>query len=113
MKTKYKLKEIEEIEIIPGYFVKLVHSKRMTIANFRIKAGAPAPLHSHPHEQICNVLEGKFDLTVDGFTHHMEAGYSVIIPPNVPHSGIAIDDCRVMDIFSPTRQDYRFEAQKT
>jgi quercetin dioxygenase-like cupin family protein len=107
--TTYKLPEIEEKEIIPGYFVKLIHSERMTIANFRIIAGAPAPLHSHPHEQICNVLEGKFDLTVDGVTHHMEPGYVVIIPPDIPHSGIAITDCRVMDVFAPTREDYRFD----
>jgi len=107
--TAIKLSEINEIEIIPGYFVKLIHSERMTIANFRIKAGAPAPLHTHIHEQICNVLDGEFELTVGGVKHTMSAGTSVVIPPDVPHSGVAITDCRVMDVFSPSREDYRFE----
>jgi len=107
--TVYKLSEITETEIIPGYFVKLIHSDRMTIANFRIVAGAPAPLHTHHQEQICNVLDGKFELTVDGTKHQMQAGSVVVIPSNVPHSGVAITDCRVMDVFSPTREDYRFD----
>jgi quercetin dioxygenase-like cupin family protein len=106
--TSFNLSEITEKEIIPGYFVKLIHSDRMTIANFRIISGSEAPLHSHPHEQICNVLEGNFELTVDGKIHKMSPGSVVVIPPHIPHSGMAITDCKVMDIFSPPREDYKF-----
>jgi hypothetical protein len=31
-----------------------------------VKAGAPFPEHSHPHEQISNSLEGEFEFTING-----------------------------------------------
>jgi quercetin dioxygenase-like cupin family protein len=102
------LNKEKEIEFFPGYFGRFVHSNSMTIAYVRIKAGASLPEHSHPHEQICNVIEGEFELTVDGKINLMKANNTYNIPSNAPHSGKAITDCRVIDAFSPVRDDYKF-----
>jgi hypothetical protein len=29
------------------------------------------------------------------------------VPPNVTHSGHAVTECRIIDVFHPVRDDYR------
>lgn len=102
-----KIDDIEERELIPGTRVRFIHSDRMTIAHWYFEPGIDLPEHSHPHEQICNVMEGEFELTVDSVPEVMTAGHCRVIPPDVVHSGRSITECRIIDVFSPVRDDYR------
>jgi quercetin dioxygenase-like cupin family protein len=102
-----KIDEIGPRELIPGTTVRFVHSERMTIAYWQFDPGVDLPEHSHPHDQICNVIEGEFELTVDGTPEIMTADHCRVIPPNVVHSGRSITACRIIDVFSPVREDYR------
>ena len=101
------LKDIKEREIVPGYRARFLHSKHMTLAYWDVDPGAALPEHSHPHEQISNVLEGQFELTVAGESRILEPGQVAVIPSDVPHSGRAITVCRLLDAFHPCRDDYR------
>jgi quercetin dioxygenase-like cupin family protein len=101
------LDEITEREIVPGYRAKFIHAEGMTLAYWKVEAGAALPEHSHPHEQIANVLEGEFELTVAGESRVLIPGQVAVIPGNVPHSGRAITACRLLDAFQPAREDYR------
>ena len=103
----YDLNEIEAKEIFAGHKAKLIHSERMTIANYDIVAGAVAPEHDHPHEQIVNMVKGRYELTVDGTPFVLQPGAVVVIPPNTRHSGKALTDCQILDVFCPVREDYR------
>jgi quercetin dioxygenase-like cupin family protein len=102
-----KIDEVEVRELIPGTTVRFVHSERMTVAHWHFNPGIDLPEHSHPHEQICNVIEGEFELTIDGVPEKMSAGHYCVIPPDAVHSGRSITTCRIIDIFSPVREDYR------
>ncbi len=102
-----QLSDIEEKEIVPGFHATFVHAENMTIAYWRIEAGAALPEHSHPHEQVSSITEGQFEMTVDGETRQVEAGTVAVIPPNVKHAGRAITDCRITDVFHPVREDYK------
>ena len=101
------LKDIPEREIVTGYKAKFVHTDGMTLAYWEVEAGAALPEHSHPHEQIANVLEGEFELTVAGESRVLTPGQVAVIPSDVPHGGRAITDCRLLDAFQPARDDYR------
>jgi quercetin dioxygenase-like cupin family protein len=98
--------QIERREIISGYQARFIHSATMTFALWDIDAGAPLPEHSHPHEQVTHLLEGKFELTVDGVRAVMTAGQVMVIPSHAVHSGKALTACRILDVFSPRRDDY-------
>ena len=102
----FELSEVPSRELLEGTEVRFVHSETMTVAYWRFEAGVPLPEHSHPHDQITNVIEGKFDLTVNGKTTRLEAGSVAIIPPHASHSGKAVTECRIIDVFHPVREDY-------
>lgn len=97
---------IDQKEILPGYTVRFVHTDKMTFAYWDAIAGSPLPEHSHHHEQVATVVEGTYELTVAGKTKRLQAGEIAVIPPNVVHSGMAITDCKLVDVFCPVREDY-------
>lgn len=100
------LKDIKPKEILPGYTVRFVHTESMTFAYWDVEKGSPLPEHAHHHEQVANVLEGEYRLTVNGETQTLKPGDVAVIPSNVPHSGLAITACKLMDVFCPVREDY-------
>lgn len=104
-----KLTDLEQHEIIPGYAARFVHGENMTLAYWTIQAGAEMPVHSHEHEQISSVLDGEFELELDGVKQVLRPGSAALIPSTIPHAGRALSDCRLLDIFHPLREDYRFE----
>lgn len=107
MMTFLKIDESDKKEFVPGARVCFVHSQNMTLAYWTFAPGALLPEHSHPHEQVSNIIEGEFDLMVDGKTERLGPGHVAVIPPNAVHSGKALTLCRVIDAFYPVREDYR------
>lgn len=94
-------------ELFPGFHFQLIHTATNTYSFVTVDAGSTLPIHNHIHEQSSFVLEGKFEMTVGGETSIMEPGSFTLIPSNVPHGGTAITDCKLLDIFSPVREDYK------
>lgn len=101
------LESVEAREIVPGFHGRLIHTDTMTFADWTVEEGASLPAHSHPHEQITTVIEGRFEMTVGGETRVLEPGTVVVIPGHVSHTGKALTPCRIMDVFQPPRDDYR------
>lgn len=101
------LSELPIKEIMPGYRGKLVHSKTMSWVFWDVDKDAEVPSHHHIHEQIMHVVSGDFEFTLDGNTKVYKPGDIVVIPSNVPHSGKALTRCKLMDVFSPARDEYR------
>lgn len=79
----------------------------MTLAFWEVIAGSSVPEHSHIHEQVVIVREGKLELVVNREKRIMDAGCIAVIPSNVKHSAYAVTDCKLLDVFYPVREDYR------
>src|SRR6476660_2142806 len=64
----------------PGYVTLLVEAE--------IEAGVAVGRHTHPGIESAYVLEGGFELPIQGMeTRMLKAGDAFQIPPNTPHAG--------------------------
>jgi len=100
---------MKEVEVVPGFLGKFIHANNVTVAFWSIAAGSKLPEHKHPNEQITNVVNGVLELIIEGEMKSLKAGETAVISSNIPHQGTAVTDCNIIDVFSPVREDYRFE----
>ncbi|MFX0123247.1 MAG: cupin domain-containing protein [Candidatus Hodarchaeota archaeon] len=107
-----KLDEILEREVVPGFKGKFIHSDNVTIVHWDISEGAMLSEHNHHHEQVTNIITGELELTIEGETRVLKSGELVVVHSNIKHSGRAITDCYVIDVFYPIREDYRVELKE-
>jgi quercetin dioxygenase-like cupin family protein len=98
-----------------GVSAKLLADGRiMTVLYTTWAAGAKAPEHTHPHEQMGLCVQGEVVFTINGEDHTVKAGEFYQIPGNVPHAerNDQADAAILVDFFSPIREDLlqrRFE----
>ncbi len=101
------LDDLKKLPLAPGISARVISAETFTVAHVTIAKDAMLPEHQHHHEQVVNVIEGEMVLTVEGKTYRLTAGQSFLLPPNMPHSGMALSDCRIIDVFHPVREDFK------
>jgi len=101
------LSDIPVRELRPGFFGKFIHGDKGTVTVWDIKKGSVLETHHHVHEQITYITEGELEMMIGGTTYLLTPGMVHVIPSNTPHSAIARTDVKVIDFFSPARDDYR------
>lgn len=105
-RTSFK-RENPTIEICPGITRRTVaNGKTMYQMMATLAAGSKMPAHSHPQEQIVHILEGQMRLIVEGVPHELSTGDSFYLASNIPHGVETVLPTRVLDTFSPPRDDY-------
>jgi unsaturated pyranuronate lyase len=104
----HKMKrENPTIEICPGITRRTVANGKMMYQMIAtLAAGSRMPEHRHAQEQIVHILEGRMRLIVDGVPHELSTGDSFYLASNVPHGVETVLPTRVLDTFSPPRNDY-------
>jgi quercetin dioxygenase-like cupin family protein len=86
---------------------KFVHTENFTLGYWDVEEGAILPMHTHFHEQVTQVLEGKFESTIGEKTKIYEKEQLAVIPPNVVHGGKTLTKYKIFDMFCPVREDYQ------
>jgi quercetin dioxygenase-like cupin family protein len=77
-----------------------------TLAQLLLKKGAVVPRHSHVNEQYSWIMSGALKFIFDDREIVVGAGEVLLIPPNVPHSAVAMEDTLDVDFFAPRREDW-------
>ena len=102
-----QIKNIKPKELVPGITGYYAHGEKMTFGYVELLEGSIVPMHQHVQEQVTYILEGTLDMIIDGQPCLLTAGMYHVIPSNVPHSAVAKTFCKVIDAFSPVREDYK------
>jgi len=100
--------KVEPVEMVPGIWRRtLSYGQRLMLVQTTLEEGASVPVHSHPHEQITYIIEGRLSMEVEGQTHVLGPGDSLLLPGDVGHGATVIERTLVVDTFSPPREDYK------
>jgi quercetin dioxygenase-like cupin family protein len=90
---------------ISGFLRVKLHAEHMAALD-RAGEGHDMGRHSHVHEQISSVESGALRFITPAGDKIVRAGETLCIPPNLPHGVQCLEDCIVVDIFSPVREDW-------
>ena len=94
--------------IFPGVEIRTCAADRMMLSVVDLEPHAVVEEHSHPHEQVGMLLQGRAVFTIGGEQKTLAAGNLYRIPGNVRHKVVVLDEpTRALDIFYPVREDYR------
>ena len=80
--------------------------EKAMVAKVYLKKDAVVPLHHHESEQITYIMEGALKFELEGREVIVRAGELLLIPSNVPHRAVALEDTLDLDIFAPIRKDW-------
>ena len=101
--------DVAHEQVTPQLGRRLVTGDRMMVAQVDLARGCLVAKHAHVHEQITLVVAGCLRLRIgdDGAeSYDLCPGDVLCIPSNVPHAAEALEETRVLDVFSPPREDW-------
>lgn len=84
----------------------LSDSPQLMVVAFDFEAGAEGKLHNHPHIQSTYVESGRFVFSLDGNEFEVGPGDSFVIPSDVVHGCRCLEGGRLIDGFTPRRDDF-------
>lgn len=77
---------------------------RLMVVRVDGPAGAQAPVHAHPHEQMCLIVSGRVRFRIGEEHTEARAGDVLHIPSCVEHGAELLEDTVFFDIFHPVRE---------
>ncbi|MDW4499672.1 cupin domain-containing protein [Sulfitobacter sp. D35] len=84
----------------------LADDPALMVVAFTFEDGAEGKLHRHPHVQSSFVAAGRFVFSIDGEETEVGPGDCFVIPSEALHGCRCLEAGRLIDSFSPRRDDF-------
>ncbi len=106
MPILYDFDDMPKEQISPLISRQYVSGAQSMLVKWTFKKGAIIPLHHHVNEQTTWITKGAVTVYSQGKEFTVHAGQVLVIPANVPHKFVALEDTIDIDVFAPARQDW-------
>lgn len=94
-------------QVAEGIERQMVVGQNVMVCRFRFAPRVVTAQHTHPHEQVTLVVQGRVQFFIEGAEHIVSAGDVLHFPPHNRHGATMLDEEVVLiDIFSPIREDF-------
>jgi quercetin dioxygenase-like cupin family protein len=103
-KASWKSIELEQLN--EKVTRQMISGESATLSQLVVKKGAIVPRHAHVNEQYSWVVSGALKFIFDDREILVGAGDILVIPGNLAHSVVALEDSVDVDIFAPRREDW-------
>jgi signal transduction histidine kinase/quercetin dioxygenase-like cupin family protein len=104
--VKTSWQSLKEERLTDALSRQVIYGDKATLARLTLKAGAGIARHYHLNEEYCWVFAGALEYKLDERTIVVGAGEIIVVPSNVPHAIVALEDSTCIDFFAPVREDW-------
>ncbi|MFI3250393.1 MAG: cupin domain-containing protein [Eubacteriales bacterium] len=87
----------------------LAYNDNLMVCELEFEEGAVGALHEHFHEQCTYVVEGEFEFEIAGVKKVISVGDTTFKEANVIHGAVCLKKGKLVDIFTPRRDDFLSE----
>jgi quercetin dioxygenase-like cupin family protein len=96
--------EIKKEKLIDsiGYQSKSIVSKQIikkpngNVTLFAFGKNESLTEHTSPYEALVQIVEGKMTITIGGQPYDVEEGEFILLPPNIPHGLVALENTKML-----------------
>lgn len=103
---RYKFAKLKAEKLNPKLSRAMVVGQNEMLGYVILKKGCYVPAHKHVSEQITIITKGKLKFEIGGRKILVGEGECLVIPPNVEHAALALENTVDIDCFSPLREDW-------
>lgn len=108
MKNPVNKDSIKPIKVLEGIYRKTMsYNDTVMLCIFNLDKNSKIPLHSHEAHQIGYVNKGKIKFITEDGEIIAKKGESYIFDSWEKHGAIIIETAEVVEVFCPTREDYK------
>jgi unsaturated pyranuronate lyase len=84
----------------------LAYTGKLMLVRHLMEKGWVGARHSHPHEQLVYIIRGHIQFRGGDRSFDAHAGDSFVVPGGMEHQASAFEESEVLDVFTPSREDY-------
>ncbi len=84
----------------------MAYDDKLMLVRVEFAKESVGTLHQHYHSQITHVESGAFEVSIDGEKKILRGGDAFIIPTNLMHGCVCLEEGVLIDVFSPMREDF-------
>lgn len=107
MNMFFKDNELDWTDLDQGMKRKIIgYDDKIMMVKIYFPKGAIGYEHSHHHSQTSYVVNGKFEVTIDGKQDILNEGDSFFVPSEKKHGVVNLEEGILIDVFSPKRDDF-------
>lgn len=108
MKKAYENEQhIDFKEVVPKIYRKtLAYNDDVMMCIFKLEKNVDIPMHEHEANQIGYIMKGKIRFITEKDEFIADEGTSYVFDSHEKHAAKVLEETKVVEIFSPTRQDY-------
>ena len=114
--VRYRWEDMDQDHPMDLIARRRIMGEKVMVSEVILQKGFSVASHHHENEQIGIVLSGRVTFGIgEGDDYHeitVVGGEVIHLPSNVAHSALALEESRILDIFSPVSEKTGVDAGK-
>ena len=82
------------------------YDDKIMLVKAKFEKGGVGALHSHYHSQVTYVDSGVFEMSIGEQKRIIRKGDGYYVPPDTMHGCVCLEPGMLIDVFSPSREDF-------